>query len=102
MTKTAKPTKANEEERSEVVSKEVLDKISSSVLTSLGKPKDLTKIKTFHLFNQFFRVNVWCGETSGFLHASHLTDSFFVEASPTGDIISTRDGENNILIQKKY
>jgi hypothetical protein len=74
------------------------DKVAESVLTLLGKPKGLLKIKAIHLFENRFRVNVYekvYQESEGLIKKLYISESFFCIADEKGGIISPE-------IEKKY
>jgi len=58
------------------------DMVSKCVSERLGKPKDLRKVDCILLWDNHFRVNVWCGDPQTIRH------SYFITANTEG-IINT-------------
>ena len=66
------------------------DLVSKAVIERLGKPKDLAWVDSVHLWENHFRVNVWCGDPPRILH------SYFVRFGDEGIVDAAPD------IDKKY
>lgn len=101
--KKAPPVKAAEPETEEIKVKNVNPAIASEVLNLLGKPKNLYDIVVKPLWDNRYRVNVWCHVTEDGREVTPLydpkliTDSFFIHSNPVGDIIASSP-----KINKKY
>lgn len=77
--------------------------IASSVLSLLGKPKNLYNIvvkplwdeSVGHKRNDKYRVNVWCHviedgrEATALYDPKLITDSFFIHSNSAGDILTS-------------
>ena len=85
------------------VNKNVNSTIASSVLSLLGKPKNLYNIVVKPLWDESlghrrddkYRVNVWCHviedgrEATALYDPKLITDSFFIHSNPAGDILTS-------------
>lgn len=102
MTTTAeKKPKKVEEEKSEdrVAGEKLVPTIAKTILKQLGKPPTLIETRVHHLWDNRFRVDVWSEVPNPInqLVSFKITDSFFVHASPQGEI-----EYSNPKIIKKY
>ena len=88
----AKKRKA-EEESTPTPPHDVLE-VSKAVLAALGRPKDLLKVTTVHLYHTRYRVNVF--RHTEVDNRTHITDTHFVIFGPDG-IVEARPP-----IVKKY
>ena len=64
--------------------------IKEAVLERLGKPTNLWKIDVIHLWDNRYRVNMWCEKKGRIGSTYRITDSFFVITSPEGGIVESR------------
>ena len=69
--------------------------IASEVLTLLGTPGDLARVKAINLFDNAYRVNVYRTTGDSMIKSSTISDSFFVVADDHGHIVKSN-------ITKKY
>ena len=111
MTKERKPIvpKVKEKEAATVEKKESEPKapdlrptVALGVLSLMGRPQNLHEIVVKPLWDNRFRVNVWCHvaqakEITALYDPKLITDSFFVWTNPLGDIVQTSPE-----IKKKY
>lgn len=64
-------------------------KVGQSVLTKLGKPRDLHSVTATKLFEDRFRVNVRrVLDDSGLLPRVSITDSFYCRADTDGNVFT--------------
>lgn len=90
MTTTAekKPKKVEEKSEEKIAGEKLAPAIAKAVLKALGKPPTLIETRVHHLWDNRFRVDVW-GEvpnTVNQLISVKIVDSFFIHASPQGEI----------------
>jgi len=73
------------------VGTEVVEHLERQVLERLGEPENLHQIAVKPLWDDFYRINVFCEEEAAGIRMAlseyRITDSFFVQASPEGGII---------------
>ena len=70
--------------------------IAAQVLRVLGIPLGMIKTDAIHLFNNYWRVNVWCrvqretrgirGTAKSLVPDNAITDSFFITVDAEGSI----------------
>ena len=93
-----RPTKTKEKPKEDEKVVDLSAQIALALLAKLGKPRNLVEVRVVHLWDNRYRVNVWCGNNGGTLDSTRrITDSFFVYTSPEGGIVRTSPE-----IQKKY
>ncbi len=81
--------KKPEEQEKKEVKVDLAPQIARAIISQLGRPKNLHEVKIISLWDDRYRINVWCGDDRGPLHSSiRISDSFFVKVSPEGGIIS--------------
>jgi hypothetical protein len=73
------------------------EKITEYIFENLGKPKNLHKLSVKRLWDSYYRINTWLVDRSQLVESYILSDSFFLETSDGGEIISC-DPE----IKRKY
>jgi hypothetical protein len=89
------PVKSKPVVQESKVNKNVSPIIASSVLSLLGKPKNLYDIVVKPLWDNRYRVNVWCHvtedgrEITALYDPKLITDSFFIHSNPVGDILAS-------------
>jgi len=71
--------------------------IANGILVLMGKPANLHEIAVKHLWDNRYRVNVWCDVDGMYGLTRRITDSFFIWSNPLGDIV-----EASPKIEKKY
>jgi len=90
---------APEQEQEPVTKRHPLtDVVANNVLKALGTPPRFLKIKSSHLFDNRFRVNVYQvvkQEFEGLIKKNCICDSFYCIVDEKGEI-------QNPKIQKKY
>lgn len=67
--------------------------LALAVLEQLGKPSNLREVRVHSLWDNRYRVNVWCNINNDkgknpLYDTQKISDSFFVVASPEGGIMS--------------
>lgn len=64
--------------------------IETAVLSRLGRPRNLRNVIVKHLWDNRYRVNVWCEVPCMFTDKmNRITDSFFVSVNETGEIVNS-------------
>ena len=77
--------------------------IAQGILSLMGRPQNLHEVVVKSLWDNRFRVNVWCHvaaegkEITALYDPKLITDSFFVQVNPLGDIVQSSPD-----IKKKY
>lgn len=62
--------------------------LSAQVLELLGKPPQLFKVETKHLFNNVYRVNVRChGQSNQLVKVTKIAHSYFLITNSEGKIV---------------
>lgn len=61
------------------------DKVVKSVMLKLGRPKYFRSVTALNVYNNRWRVNVWC-EHDG---QRKITNSYFVSATENGEILNS-------------
>lgn len=61
------------------------DKVVKSVMSKLGRPKYFRSATALNVYNNCWRVNVWC-EHDG---QRKITNSYFVSATENGEILNS-------------
>ena len=63
--------------------------VASGVLAMLGKPTNLQSVVVKHLWNNRYRVNIWCEIPNDYdgQPMLRIMDSFFVWSDEVGDIV---------------
>ena len=89
--KTAKPKQAMHQNVDPMgpPSEEVKQAIEQKVIKRLGKPPGFDQIEAKHLWDNKWRVNVWCkfyNSTDKVVPSFNISDSFFVEVSKTNRV----------------
>lgn len=84
--------KRPEEPREEAPKKlNFADKVADRVMRKLGTPAGFLKIKSVHLFDNKYRVNVYqkiVDEFQNLIIKNRICDSFFVVTDDNGEIVS--------------
>jgi len=87
------PPKAPKEDKKEKKAADLSVPIAMAVLAQLGKPTNLKEVEVNHLWDNRYRVNVWCMEKpklglySGTERVPLIRHSYFVWSSPEGGIM---------------
>jgi hypothetical protein len=71
--------------------------VENAVFDALGKPENLTHVKTSNVWGDSWRVTIYCKKEKSLIFTEEITDSFFIIASPGGEIINS-----NPEIERKY
>tara|TARA_Y100000310_G_C20464384_1_gene706908 strand:- start:555 stop:866 length:312 start_codon:yes stop_codon:yes gene_type:complete len=94
--KPTKPSKSKKQSHQQVegVNKEEIKSfIEEQVINKLGKPKNLNFIKTGNVFDNRWRVDVWCyydsANTMMPTQCSKIFHSYFIHADEDGKIINS-------------
>ena len=86
--KLEKPEKPERPERSEKKSNFSQEKMLSSLWKMKSEPLNAVKIDVKHLYENRYRVNVWCGEA--LCNAVKITNSYFLLVKSTVEVSSIR------------
>ena len=60
--------------------------VGEQVIHSLGKPANLLRVQTRRLWGDYYRVNVFVGESAG---CATVASSYFVRADAQGRVLTT-------------
>lgn len=108
-----KETAVNEEKAPEPKANDLRPTIALGILSLMGRPKNLHEVVVKPLYDNRYRVNVWCHvaevgrEITALYDPKLITDSFFITANPLGDIIHSspeikrKYGQNNPIAKIK-
>jgi len=77
--------KSNNPSKSEKTETIDPDKVVKSVMLKLGRPKHFRSATALNVYNNRWRVNVWC-EHNG---QRKITNSYFVSATENGEILNS-------------
>ena len=91
--KTQPKVKSSQSDNKELTKKELQSFIEEQVITKLGKPKELDFIRSGNVFDNRWRVDVWCyfdsKATIMAIKSSNIKHSYFIRVDEHGKIINS-------------
>jgi hypothetical protein len=91
--KTQPKVKSSQSDNKELTKKELQSFIEEQVITKLGKPKELDFIRSGNVFDNRWRVDVWCYFDSMVtimaIKSSKIKHSYFIRVDEHGKIIDS-------------
>ena len=93
-----KKMKQKKQPKLDISKKEVEDFVVEQVFSKMnGKPENFYKVRASNVFDNNWRVDIWCNQDNGEEALSHsvLIDySYFIRADSTGKILSSSPSIN--------